>query len=347
MPRTIIRERVIPGKRLGRHIYQPATSVTHEAAETAGSIVSVQHQSSGLPLDQGNVGSCTANALCGALNTIPHWAAGQKTLAETQADIVYGKETALEGQPWPPNDPGGTGPEVCQASIDLGLLSKFQVAEGIDDALLALVPRPVITGINWYDSFDTPDENGLVEIGRTAVVRGGHEVCAVEIDALNELVWFWNSWGTSWGQGGRFCMSFATWGTLLNQQGDVTVPRTAKGWSAQLDALAQQAAATSNHPQGIVRGGPLDRRPLVDSPVTEHTVETLTSGNKASLSVSEKPLVVGGAVPAQVPPVAASPVTETADQQRDDVDSSVLKAKDPKAMDKTDPAEAMGVDKKG
>ena len=64
----------------------------------------------------------------------------------------------------------------------------------------------------------------MVEITPGATIRGGHEIVADEIDADNELVWFWNSWGTTYGLGGRFCMAFATWGQLLKNQGDVTVP---------------------------------------------------------------------------------------------------------------------------
>jgi hypothetical protein len=86
------------------------------------------------------------------------------------------------------------------------------------------VVRPVITGISWYTSFDTPDATGLVVIASGATIRGGHELVADGIDAANQLVWFWNSWGPSYGVGGRFCMSFDTWQQLLAQQGDVTVP---------------------------------------------------------------------------------------------------------------------------
>jgi hypothetical protein len=49
-------------------------------------------------------------------------------------------------------------------------------------------------------------------------------VVADQIDAPNKLVWFWNSWGPTFGVGGRFCMSFDTWQQLLEQSGDVTVP---------------------------------------------------------------------------------------------------------------------------
>jgi hypothetical protein len=71
-----------------------------------------------------------------------------------------------------------------------------------------------------------------VSIAPGATVRGGHEIVATQIDAPKQLVWFWNSWGSSWGVGGRFCMSWPTWNKLLQQGGDVTIPRTALGWKA-------------------------------------------------------------------------------------------------------------------
>src|SRR5262249_14492396 len=98
-------------------------------------------------------------------------------------------------------------------------------AFGVQPALEALVVRPVITGIPWYTSFDEPDpKTGEVTLAPSATIRGGHEIVADQIDAPNELVWFWNSWGPTWGKEGRFCMKFGTWGEVLKQQGDVTVP---------------------------------------------------------------------------------------------------------------------------
>jgi hypothetical protein len=220
--RTTIEERVTPGKRLGRHIVHDPRS-RNFPADQAAAIVSVKHQAAGLPLNQGDIGSCTANALCGALNSAPDFAGGTPR-NEQNAIHLYELETRLEGDPYPPNDPGGSGLEVCKAAKELGWISSYKHAFGLEHALLALVLRPVITGINWYTSFDTPSAEGLVAIATGATVRGGHEVVADQIDATNKLVWFWNSWGKAFGVGGRFCMSFDTWQQLLEQTGDVTVP---------------------------------------------------------------------------------------------------------------------------
>ena len=220
--RVTLQEEKVDGRRLGRHVVHDPRS-RNFPAETAGAIKSVQHTSVSLPLNQGQIGSCTANALCGALDSTPDNTAGRR-FHEKDAVKLYELETQLEGQPYPPNDPGGSGLMVCKAAKQLGWISAYRHAFSVHSALLALTLRPVITGVNWYTSFDAPDANGLVAIAAHAKVRGGHEVLADGIDEPNQLVWFWNSWGKSFGVGGRFCMSFDTWGQLLSEQGDVTVP---------------------------------------------------------------------------------------------------------------------------
>jgi hypothetical protein len=220
--KTHLPEERLAGKRLGRHVEHDPRSRDFPA-ELATQIVSVNHEATGLPLDQGQIGSCTANALCGALNSAPDYTGGA-LLTEKDAVNLYELETKMEGEPYPPNDPGGSGLMVCKAARQLGLIASYRHAFGLHSALHALVVRPVITGVNWYSSFDTPDQNGLVEIAPDARIRGGHEIVADQIDADNNLVWFWNSWGPSFGVGGKFCMSFDTWGRLLEEHGDVTVP---------------------------------------------------------------------------------------------------------------------------
>ena len=220
--RKQIAEERINGRRLGRHVGHDPRS-RQFPADQASKIVSVTHNATGLPLNQGDIGSCTANALCGALNSAPDYTG--TTLSENDAVNLYELETKMEGKPYPPNDPGGTGLIVCKAAKQEGLITSYKHAFGITQALQALVLRPVITGINWYSSFDTPDsQTGLVSIATGATVRGGHEIVADGIDADQKLVWFWNSWGDGWGVRGRFCMSFDTWEQLLSEQGDVTVP---------------------------------------------------------------------------------------------------------------------------
>jgi hypothetical protein len=222
-----IAEQVVEGKRLGRHVLHDPRSRNYPA-EQAGKLVSVAHKTTGLPLDQGQIGSCTANALVGALNSAPDFKG--HVLTETDAVSVYELETQLEFQPYPPNDPGGTGLLVCQAARQMGLIRAFTHGFGLQSSLLALVKRPVIFGVDWYEGFDDPDSAGLVKIAGD--VRGGHEILAAGIDAPGKEVWFVNSWGLEYGvaakglnvAGGAFAMSFDTLGQLLHAEGDCTVP---------------------------------------------------------------------------------------------------------------------------
>lgn len=208
-------------RRLGRHVCHDERSKMFPADRAP--IKSVQHAAVGLPLDQGHVGSCTANALVGALNSAPDFGGG-RALNETDAVAIYELETQMEGQPYPPNDPGGSGLMVCKAAKKMGLIHSYRHALGVTHALEALVLRPVIIGIPWYSTFDQPANDGLVEVGPHASIRGGHEVVADGIDADNQLLWCWNSWGAGYGLGGKFCMTWRTFGRLLAEQGDVTVP---------------------------------------------------------------------------------------------------------------------------
>lgn len=215
-----------PTRRLGRHVNHDSRSKNFRP-KTASTVVSVNHTAQGLPLNQRSVGKCTCEALCGALNSAPNFKT--RVYNDTDTDTLYELETKLEGTPWFPsnptvNDVGGSGLEVCKAAQQLGWITSYSHALSIDEALAALVLRPVITGVNWYTSFDSPSSAGLVTIAPGATVRGGHEILADQIDASNQLVWFWNSWGPQFGVGGKFCMSFSTWQQLLSEQGDVTIP---------------------------------------------------------------------------------------------------------------------------
>jgi hypothetical protein len=221
-----IPEEIVEGKRLGRHVVHDSRSLKH-VVKASSKIQSVVHPPVGLPLDQGQLGSCTANATAGAGNCPPSPHV-KSPYTESGARRLYARETRDEGQPWPPNDPGGSGLAVCQAAKEMGWIKSYSHALSVTAALTALQTRPVITGVDWYEGFDKPDSNGLVEI--SGQVRGGHEIVVVEVDAPNKLVWLVNSWGLQYGvarnglKGGCFCWSWDTWDQLLGSQGDVTVP---------------------------------------------------------------------------------------------------------------------------
>jgi hypothetical protein len=220
-----IEEHAVEGRRLGRHIEHDPRSLSYPAAR-APKVVSVAHERHCGPYDQKSLGSCTGNAEAGLLMTDPYYSAG-RVLSEQDAVTLYEKATHLDrvSGVYPPDDTGSSGLAVMKAAKELGYITAYQHAFGLQHALEALVLAPVITGVSWYEGFDSPDSDGTVTISGS--VRGGHEFEVVAIDADAQMVRACNSWGRDWGDGGYFQFSWDTWERLLHERGDVTTVTTA------------------------------------------------------------------------------------------------------------------------
>lgn len=206
---------------LGRLVEHDDRSKAYPAP--TGTVQAVDWTRHGQSLNQGNLGSCTGNALVDALNCNPLWRKGA-TRHEKQARQAYSLATKLDGYAgeWPPTDTGSSGLAVCKAGVQLGWISGYTHAFGLDHCLAALALSPVIVGTPWLEGMFTPDPDGTVHA--TGAVAGGHEYCLRGIDAANQRVRAVNSWGRGWADHGEFWLSFADLGSLLDQQGDVTVP---------------------------------------------------------------------------------------------------------------------------
>lgn len=212
-------------RRLGRHVEHDERSRAYPATDTAPPATAVLWVRHGKPFNQGQLGSCTGNATAGLLNTDPFRAARKgRLLTEKDAVTIYELATTLDSiaGEYPPTDTGSSGLAVCKAAKQLGYISGYKHAFSLAAALAALKTGPVITGVPWYEGFDTPDANGVVEI--SGQVRGGHEFEILGYDPATDLVTAENSWGSSYGIVGRFFFTSKTWGELLARQGDVTVP---------------------------------------------------------------------------------------------------------------------------
>jgi len=229
--RRRIPEVVVPGKRLGRHfVYDSRSAAYPYRVNRARTAATVLWQRAIPILDQGDVGSCTGNAEDGAVGTNPLYQPARLAVpgwnfGETGALEIYSAAETIDGDgPYPPNDNGSCGTSACQAAKNFGLISGYTHATTVAQMIDALQDGPVVIGINWYDSMDSPDSSGLITISPGATVRGGHELELRGCDATADQFHGDNSWGTSWGAKGSFLLGFDDMDRLLSEQGDCTVP---------------------------------------------------------------------------------------------------------------------------
>lgn len=238
--RKFIAETVKPGKRLGRHVAHDPKSWRYPAP-MSDKIRSVLHASASvLPLDQGNVGSCTGNAMVGMLMTEPFvantlLAHNGVDLSEADALNFYSVATRIDRYRgvYPPEDTGSNGLAVCKAAVKAGYLKGYAWNFALESALRTITLRPVIGGFNWYSGMDEPDRDGIVRASGS--IRGGHEFLIIGLHIENEhrgdkntlmadmsnLVVCLNSWGPEWGHRGVFYIPIPDFGSLLKQDGDI------------------------------------------------------------------------------------------------------------------------------
>ena len=209
--------------KLGRVVNHDTRSLAFGFDTSGLSIIDVEHKRLVPVFDQGQVGSCTGNAGVGAINTTPFVTpSAHYSPDETGALALYRDAEIMDGGVgYPPEDRGSSGLTIGKALLNAGVISVYQHTFTLNDALKALSLYPVITGINWYSDMFHPDPDGRVH--PTGTVAGGHEIEAYKVDVENGRIWFWNSWGASWGVNGTFYLTWADFATLLAQQGDVTV----------------------------------------------------------------------------------------------------------------------------
>jgi hypothetical protein len=221
------------GGRLGRHVEHDDRSKAYALSEDLlGDYTSATHTVNAPVLNQGDKGACTGFGTEACVSADPFYAAipvsvPARPTANVDTDnaqglALYGAATKLDNikGSYPPDDTGSTGIAAAKAAQKVGLIAGYQHALSLDAALMGVGKLPGITGVNWYEGFDTPDSKGRVKVSGS--VRGGHEFCVYGIDAVKKLVWARNSWGSGWGLNGCFSFSFDDWGRLLDEQGDAT-----------------------------------------------------------------------------------------------------------------------------
>jgi len=225
------------GMRLGRNLWLDGRSlaymVENDVQEMGGTLQSCLWERVLTVLDQGHLGSCTGNAGTGALGTQPFYdavgrtvlpAAGDEPGAEKFAVQLYSDATVVDGYPgtYPPTDTGSSGLAICKVLKSRGTINGYRFARTAYGFLRLLQNGPVLQGMPWYHAFFTPDAQGFIDSDPnwpSSGVAGGHEIEAVGVeldtaDAFNSVITYVNSWGTTWGDAGRFRMRLRTYEQL-------------------------------------------------------------------------------------------------------------------------------------
>lgn len=182
-------------------------------------------------LDQGELGACTGFALAQCLMTGP-LRRRSVHMTNHQAIEIYSLGTQRDDYPggYPPDDTGSSGLGVCKAAQELGLITRYEHAFGVEHARAALAVGPVIVGTNWYESMFEPTADGQLLV--QGEIAGGHEYLCLGYDDDRWL--FLNSWSNRWGMplprqlgdvsGGAFWLEEPDVARLLDEDGDVTQP---------------------------------------------------------------------------------------------------------------------------
>jgi C1A family cysteine protease len=192
---------------------------------------------------QGGVGSCTANAVVGAMEYLKRDRLNRKVLCmrvirDLSRLFVYWNTRAIENtidvdcgasirnaikalasngtcyeKSWPyQEDAWAKKPdEKCyKEALDYKIVSYYRV-ENMDEALNALAQKlPVAFGAMLFESFSEAEKTATVDLpaeGERAI--GGHAMLIVGYDQEKEEFIVRNSWGTGWGDQGYCYMPFA------------------------------------------------------------------------------------------------------------------------------------------
>ena len=225
------------GMRLDRHLWLDARSLAHmienKIEEMNHPVKTTEWERVLTILDQGKLGSCTGNAGTGALGTQPFYdAVGKPVLPKTDDEMhaegfavqLYEDATVIDGYPgqYPPDDTGSSGLAICKVLKTRKIIKGYHYARSAHGFLQLLQRGPVLQGMPWYNAFFQPDKNGFIDADPhwiSSGVAGGHEIEAVGVeidkkDVFNSVITYCNSWGTGWGDAGRFRMRLRTYEQL-------------------------------------------------------------------------------------------------------------------------------------
>ena len=188
--------------------------------------------------NQGQLGSCTANALGGAFQfgqkkqSIANWAPSRLFIyynervlrnavnSDSGAYIRDGIKTmntqgvcAEENWPYDISKFTQEPTTVCYSkALTNQVVSYMRINNSNLSQLRSCLAKgfPITFGFTVYESFRNIGKNGMMAMpGATEQVLGGHAVLAVGYDDAKQVFIIRNSWGSTWGDKGYFYMPYA------------------------------------------------------------------------------------------------------------------------------------------
>jgi C1A family cysteine protease len=188
--------------------------------------------------DQGRLGSCTANALVGALELLEIKSGGRPATDLSRLFVYYNervvehtvesdsgamlrdgiKTLAKQGvcpeSSWPyaisnfAKKPSST----CYDDATKHRISTYHRISGLTEMRNCLADGyPFVFGFSVYESFESSEvaKTGTAQLPKPGESQlGGHAVLAVGYDDKAKRILVRNSWGTGWGQQGHFTLPY-------------------------------------------------------------------------------------------------------------------------------------------
>ena len=189
--------------------------------------------------DQGQLGSCTANAI-GAAHEFMQLQQKQTELFVPSRLFIYFNERVMEGTTR--SDSGAQIRDGIKSVANLGVcpetewpydvnvfrnkpllqcykhalqhqaLNYYSVPQTLVDMKTCLASNfPIVLGFSVYAGFESPDvaRTGVAQLPQPGEAQmGGHAVLAVGYDDVSSRFIVRNSWGTNWGLSGYFTIPY-------------------------------------------------------------------------------------------------------------------------------------------
>lgn len=188
--------------------------------------------------NQGQLGSCTANALAGNIEYLDN-RDGDGRFTDKSRLFIYYNERVIEHSvgtdagamlrdgiktlhqngvcaesEWPYDITrfAVKPPAVCYADAKAHCIESYHRIASIDEMLACLAEGfPFVFGFAVYESFESAEtaRTGVVKMpDKSEAMIGGHAVMAVGYNQYAKRFIVRNSWGASWGMSGYFTMPF-------------------------------------------------------------------------------------------------------------------------------------------